>query len=77
MQQVQRALGLPDELRGDVSVKGCGPRAGMAQQRLDNAQIRSCLQQVGREAVAERLNTLLIHLRRCEYATGIILFLIT
>jgi hypothetical protein len=45
----------------------------VAQQHLNLPDILAVLQQVRREAMAQRLSTMLIH-RRCESATGIIRF---
>jgi hypothetical protein len=43
-----------------VGINGRGPRARMPEQDLDGPQVGAGLQQVGGEAVSQRLNTLLI-----------------
>ena len=61
-------------LLGHVQIDRRGLQVPVAEQLLNGAQIDSRFEEMGGEAVAERLNTLLIHRRPFGFATGIIRF---
>src|ERR1039458_4438391 len=54
-QQVERALDAGDHAGGDARVARRGVQFVVTQQRLDDADIGAALEQVGREAVAQRM----------------------
>ena len=55
-QAVERAWRAADRAGGDLGVARCGVHVAMAKQRLDNADVGAALQQVGRKAVAQRVD---------------------
>ena len=70
-EEVERVRGLAQGLAGQVEVVGGGSEGSVAQEELDGAQVHVRLEEVGGEAVAQRLITMLIH-RPCESVTGTI-----
>ena len=61
VEAIQRAPGRLQRRGGHMEVPSRGVEAAMAEQDLDGPQVGAGLEQVGREAVPQRLNTLLIH----------------
>jgi hypothetical protein len=47
-----------------MGIDGRRPETAMSEQELDGLDVRTAFQEMGCEAVAQRLNTLLIH--RCR-----------
>jgi len=56
LQLVERTEGVADELRGDAGVVRRGVNAAVAQQRLNDADVRAVFQHVRGEAVAQRVH---------------------
>src|ERR1700737_3048289 len=56
LQGIKRALHLADDIDRDARIARCGVDVAMAQQILDDADIHTLLQEMGGEAMPERVH---------------------
>jgi hypothetical protein len=63
VEAIERAAGLRERSGGHMDVPCRGAEAAMTQENLDGPQVGTGFEPVGRETMAQRLNTLLIHRR--------------